>query len=151
MIGVSLFFATNLRVKTGKLGGGASEPMAFGPFLFEPRQTIIVLKNAGSDNVSIHVVPAKSWEATQNVSLASPVFSADGMRKLYSVTFQLPTRGVYYLVATTPDGRLLDEVELAYEQTGLAQDLYMLSIAAIVIGAAITAYNGLRLFVKRKR
>ena len=152
MIGVSLFFATNLRVKTPKGWGAVSGgPTVFGPFLFEPRQTIIVLKNAGSDNVSIHVVSAKSWEATQNVSLASPVFSADGMRKLYSVTFQLPTRGVYYLVATSPDGRLLDEVELAYEQTGLAQDLYMLSIAAIIIGAAITAYNGLRLFVKRKR
>jgi len=151
VIGVSLFLATHLRVKTPKESGGVSGPTVLGPLLFEPRQTVIVLKSASSDVVSIHVVPAKSWEATQNVSLANPVFSADGMRRLYSVSFQLQARGVYYLVATSLDGRLLDEVELAYEQTGLAQDLYILSIAAIVIGAAITAYNGLRLFAKRKR
>jgi len=151
VIGVSLFFAIHLRVKTGKMGGGASEPMAFGPFLLEPRQTIIVLNDASSDNVSIHVVRAKIWEATQNVSLANPVFSVDGMRRLYSVTFQLQTRGVYYFVATTPDGRLVDEVELRFEQTGLAQDLYIISMIAIIVGAAITVYNVLRLLIKRKK
>jgi len=67
VIGVSLFFATLLRGKTSKGSGGVSGPTVLGPLLFEPRQTVIVLKSASSDVVSIHVVPAKSWEATQNV------------------------------------------------------------------------------------
>lgn len=150
VIGVSLFFATYLRVKTGKMGAGASYPTALGPFLLEPRQTIIILNDASSDNVSIHVVCAKIWEATQNVSLANPVFSVDGMRRLYSVTFQLQKRGVYYFVVTTRDGRLVDEVELKFEQTGLTQDLYMTSMIAIIVGGAIAVYNVLRLLIKRK-
>jgi len=32
-----------------------------------------------------------------------------------------------------------------------SKDLYILSITAIIIEAAITAYNGLKLFAKRER
>lgn len=151
VIGVSLFFAAHLRVKTPKgsyeVSGG---PTVLGPFLLEPRQTLIVLNSASSDVISIHVVPAKSWEATQNVSLANPIFSADGMRKKYSVTFHLQYRGVYYFVATAPDGTLVDSAELMFEQTGLARDLYVISIAAIIVGAAIITYNISKLLIKRK-
>jgi len=150
-IAVASLFATHIRTRTPKLTGGyQGEPMAIGPFLLEPRQTLIVLNSASSDNVSIYVVPAKSWEATQNVSLANPIFSADGMRKKYSVTFHLQYRGVYYFVATAPDGTLVDSAELMFEQTGLARDLYVISIAAIIVGAAIITYNISKLLIKRK-
>jgi len=151
LIGVSLLFATNMRTKTMKISTAANAPMALGPFLLEPRQTIIVLTSETPDNVTIHVVPSKNWEATQNISLANPVFTASGMRRLYAVTFRLETRGVYYFVVTMPNGTLIDEPALKFEQTGLAQDLYMISITATIIGMAITTYNSLKFIIKRKR
>jgi hypothetical protein len=152
VIGISLFFATNLRAKPIKIGVGVEGgPAAFGPYLLEPRQTIIVLLSAGSDNVTIHVVPAKSWTATQNITLANPIFSAQGMRRLYTVTFQPGTRGIYYFIVTTSDGKLLDEAEIKFEQTGLAQDLYLISIAAVVVGTVIMACHGVNLLWKHKK
>lgn len=37
--------------------------------MLEPRQTTIGLKNASPDMVTIHIVTARQWEATLNVSL----------------------------------------------------------------------------------
>lgn len=121
------------------------------PHLLEPRQTTIALKEASADVVTIHVVPARNWEATLNISLADPIFSVEGMRRLYAATFKPEIRGIYYFIVTTQNGTLVDAVELKFEQAGLAQDLYVTSIAAIIIGTAILAYNGLKLVVKRKR
>lgn len=152
VIGISLFFATTLRAKPIKIGVGVEGgPAVFGPYLLEPRQTIIVLISAGSDNVTVHVVPAKSWMATQNITIAKPIFSAQGMRKLYTATFQPETRGIYYFIVTTSDGKLLDDAEIKFEQTGLAQDLYLISITAIVVGTAIMACYGVNLIWKQKR
>ena len=123
------------------------------PHLLEPRQTTIILKEASANIVTIHVVRARQWETTLNISLATPVFSVEGMRKLYAATFKPAFRGLYYFIVTTPDGRLLDDhsVELRFEQTGLAQDLYVTSMASIVIGTVIITYNGLRLITKKRR
>ena len=163
VIGVSLLIATIMRGITTKRTSFGHKDMHIDPegtivggtpHLLEPRQTIIVLKSVSSDNVTIHVatihvVPARSWEATQNVSLANPVFTVEGMKRLYAATF-IPPRGIYYFIVTTPDGRLVDDVRLIIEQTGRAQDLYTISIAAIVIGIAIIAYNGLKVIVKKR-
>jgi len=156
VIGVSLLIATIMRGKpitSSSLGHKDLTIFLDGyiwgdPHLLEPRQTTIALKSASSDNVTIHVVPARSWEAAQNISLVNPVFTVEGMRKLYAATF-IPPRGTYYFIVTTPNGTLVDEVELKFEQAGLAQDLCAISIAATVTGTAIIAYNGLKVTIKK--
>jgi len=160
VIGVSLLIATVMRGKTiiatssghGQLTIDSEGRIAGGmPHLLEPRQTKIVLKEASADVVTIHVVPAKSWEATLNISLVDPVFTVEGMRRLYAATFKPAVRGLYYFIVTTADGLLPPgEVELKFEQSGLAQDLYIISVAFIVVGTATIAYNGLKFIIQKK-
>jgi len=161
IIGVSLLIATIMRGKTIISTSFGQKQLHINPFtgnieggnphLLEPRQTTIILRSASGEMVTIHVVRAKSWEATLNISLADPVFTVEGMRRLYAATFKPAVRGLYYFIVTTPDGRLVDEVELKFEQAGLAQDLYIISVAAIVIGTAVIAYNGLKQIIRKKK
>jgi len=160
VIGASLLIATIMRGRTIIAGSEGQRQViidpegnigGYRPHLLEPRQTKIVLKEVSADVVTIHVVRAKSWEATLNISLVNPVFTVEGMRRLYAATFKPAVRGLYYFIVTTADGKLVDEVELMFEQSGLAQDLYIISVAFIVVGTATIAYNGLKLIVKRKR
>ena len=163
VIGISLLIATVMRGRTiiatslghGQLHISPVDGSVQGcmPHLLEPRQTKIVLKEADVDVVTIHVVPAKSWEATLNISLVDPVFTVEGMRRLYAATFRPAVRGLYYFIVTTADGQLVDarELELKFEQSGLAQDLYIISVAFIVVGTATIAYNGLKFIIQKKR
>jgi len=152
VIGVSLLIATVMRGKTIIATSSGQQQVSQGwPHLLEPRHTTIVLKEVSVDVVTIHVVHAKSWEATLNISLVTSIFTVEGMRKLYAATFKPAFRGLYYFIVTTPDGRLVDEVELRFEQAGLAQDLYVTSIVFIVVGTVAIAYNGLKLITKKNR
>ena len=160
VIGVSLLIATFMRDKTIIATSRGQQQVIvdpegniaeYIPHLLEPRHTTIVLKEVSVDVVTIHVVHAKSWEATLNISLVTPIFTVEGMRRLYAATFKPAFRGLYYFIVTTPDGRLVDEVELRFEQAGLAQDLYATSIVFIVVGTVAITYNGLRLVTKKNR
>lgn len=150
VIGVTLQFATRMRGKTlyGSIGMGCPRPL--GPFLFEPRETTLVLTEVSPENetVTVSVVNVKSWRATQNISKA--VFTASGMRELYSATFKINKRGLYYVVVTTSTGELADEVDMVVEQRGLAEDLFLSSIIISIIGAIIIATDRLKSFIHRK-
>jgi len=123
IIGVTLQFATRIRGKT----------LSVSP------------ENA---TVTVSVVNAKSWQATQNISKA--VFIASGMRELYSATFKLDKRGLYYVVVTTSTGELADEVDMVVEQRGLAEDLFLTSIIISIIGVIIIATDRLKPFIQKK-
>jgi hypothetical protein len=144
VVGVSLLVATQLRAKSvmGDTGGGG----ILGPFLFEPRETIIVLKDLSSQNVTVAVVPAQAWLGTQdpssgvggapiNVSEIAPVFSISGMMDLDRVIFSVPSRGIYYVLVLTSAGKPVDSVDLAVVQEGVAEDL--LTISALILGVGI--------------
>jgi len=160
IIGMSLLTATIMRSKTIVASSFGQDEVTISPadgkihgctpHLLAPRQTTIILKEATADVVTIHVVPAKQWESTLNISLVDPIFTVEGMRRLYAATFKPPVRGLYYYIVTTADGQLVDEVELKFEQAGLAQDLYTISVAAIIIGIAVIAYNGLKFIIQKK-
>lgn len=150
IIGVTLQFATRIRGKTlsGNIGMGYPRPL--GPFMLEPRETTLVLKEVSPENetVTVSVVNAKSWQATQNISKA--VFTASGMRELYSATFKLDKRGLYYVVVTTSTGELADEADMVVEQRGLAEDLFLTSIIISIIGVIIIATDRLKPFIHKK-
>jgi len=144
VVGVSLLVATQLRAKSvmGPLGGGG----ILGPFLFEPRETIIVLRDSSQQNVTVAVVPAQAWLGTedpssgfggtpQSVSEATPVFNVSGMMNLDRVTFNMPSRGMYYIFVLTSAGKPVDSVNLVVEQDGVAEDL--LTISAIILGFGV--------------
>jgi len=153
LIGVTLLFATNIRGRTISGGGSIGRPYPLGPFMLEPRETTLVLREVSPENVTVtvFVVDAKSWQAIQNISKVTPVFTASEMKKLYSVTFRLDKRGLYYIVVTTNTGSLADEVEMAIEQRGLAGDLLTLSIAISIIGAITLIIDRLKSIIQKKQ
>lgn len=150
IIGVTLQFATRIRGKTLSHSISMGCPRPLGPFMLEPRETTLVLKEVSPENetVTVSVVNAKSWQATQNISKA--VFVASGMRKLYSVTFKINKRGLYYVVVTTSTGELADEVDMVVEQRGLAEDLFLTSIVISIMGAIIIITDRLKSFIQKK-
>ncbi|MGD0027585.1 MAG: hypothetical protein ABSC91_01440 [Candidatus Bathyarchaeia archaeon] len=145
VVGVSLLVATQLRAKSVMLQDGyvGGFQRALGPYLFEPRETIIVLQDSSPQNVTVAVVRTQAWlgtqeeggSAAQNVSRVAPVFNVSGMMDLDRVTFKMPSRGVYYILVLTSAGKPVDSVDLAVEQEGVAEDL--LTISAIILGVGV--------------
>jgi hypothetical protein len=146
VVGVSLLVATQLRAKSvmENIGGFG----ILGPFLFEPRETIIVLKDSSPQNVTVAVVPAQAWLGTQdpsgglggaplNVSEVAPVFNVSGMMNLDRVIFSMPSRGMYYILVLTSAGKPVDSVDLVVEQEGVAEDLLTISTIILGVGVAI--------------
>jgi hypothetical protein len=155
VVGVSLLVAAQLRagpvlIDTGYRG--VLQP-ALGPYLFEPRETIIVLKDSSPQNVTVAVVPAQAWIGTQedgmgaprNVSEAGAVFSVSGLMDLDRVTFKMPARGVYYVLVLTSAGKPVDNADLTVEQEGVAEDLLMISAIILGVGVAIAIIDRVRL------
>jgi hypothetical protein len=152
VVGVSLLVATELRAKSVMVdtGGGG----ILGPFLFEPRETIIVLKDSSSQNVTVAVVPAQAWLGTQgfgglggppiDVSEVAPVFSVSGMMNLDRVVFSMPSRGMYYVLVLTSAGKPVDSVDLAVVQEGVAEDLLTISAITLGVGVAIIIIDRVR-------
>ena len=155
VVGVSLLVATQLRAKSvmGPFGGGGG---ILGPYLFEPRETIIVLKNSSQQNVTVAVVPAQAWlgiiedgEAgfyNISVSEAAAVFNVSGMMNLDRVTFSMPSRGMYYILVLTSAGKPVDSVDLVVEQEGVAGDLLAISAIILGVGVAIIIVDRVRAF-----
>jgi hypothetical protein len=154
VVGVSLLVATQLRAKSvmGEAEGGG----ILGPFLFEPRETIIVLKNSNPQNVTVTVVPAQAWLGTEmdgdaafyniSVSEAAAVFNVSGMMNLDRVTFTMPSRGMYYILVSTSAGKPVDYVDLVVEQEGVAEDLLTISAIILGVGVAIIIVDRVRSF-----
>ena len=150
IIGTTLLVATMLRAKTTVAHSSVEAPGASGPYLLEPRETTVVLRDVNPQNVTVSIVDAQSWQATRNISEVNPVFTVSRMRKLYSVTFELNTRGLYYIPVTTSTGKLADEVDMVVEQRGLAKDLLLISIIISIIGATTIATDRLKQFIQKK-
>lgn len=146
VVGVSLLVATILRAKPIMMSGGyAPFPDVLGPFLLEPRKTTIVLKDVSPQNVTVAVVAAQSWRATQNISEVDPVFAASGMMKLDRLTFKVAVRGVYYIMVITNAGEFADEADLAVEQWGFAEDLLWISGVVLGVGVVMIVIDRVRL------
>jgi hypothetical protein len=159
VVGVSLLVATQLRAKSVMSDTGYESGFqgASGPFLLEPRETSIVLKDLSPQNVTVAVVPAQAWLGTQdvsdlggsfpaNVSEVAPVFSVSGMMDLDRVTFSLPSRGMYYILVLTSAGKPVDSVDLVVEQEGVAEDLFTISAIIPGVGVAIIIVDRVRSF-----
>jgi hypothetical protein len=154
VVGVSLLVAAQLRARSvwgGGTGGGGIQ----GPFLLEPRETIIVLEDLSSQNVTVTVVPAQAWLGTQdpssglgsaplNVSEVTPVFNVSGIMNLDRVIFTMPSRGMYYILVLTSAGKPVDSVDLVVEQEGVAEDLLTISAITLGVGVAIIIVDRVR-------
>lgn len=148
-IGMTLLVATNLRAASQMTSTG--KPIGlFGPYLLEPRETTIVLKDVTPQNVTVAVVSAQIWHATQNISEFEHVFTVSGMNKLDSITFNLNMRGLYYIVVFTTDGRLAEEVRLVVVQEGLPKDLLWISGILSSMGVIMIVIHQLRPLARRR-
>jgi len=145
VIGVSLLVATNLRNRSVSTGSVGSSNGLFGPFLFEPRETIIVLlKVEPSENLTMAVVDQHGWNPTQDISEADSAFVLSGLRQFDAVVFRIGVRGLYYVVITTETGELMGEADLAMEQRGFAEDLLWASGALTAVGITIVVVQFVR-------
>lgn len=150
IIGTTLLVATNLRSKSisGSMGSSKGE---LGPYLLEPRETTIVLREVSPPTVTISVIEAKSWEATKNITKVNPAFTVSGMRKTYAATFQQPTRGLYYIIVTTSTNQPANKTDISLEQRGIAQDLLTISLIIPTIGTIIIAIAQLKPYLKKPK
>lgn len=151
LIGVSLSVATNLRTRSvSKSSIGGSHGL-FGPFLFEPREIIIVLlKVKPSENLTMTVVDQHGWNPTQDISEANPAFVLSGLRQFDAVVFKIGVRGLYYVVITTETGEPMGETDLAIEQRGCAEDLLWASGALTAVGIIIVVVQSVRTLRHRR-
>lgn len=151
VIGVSLLVATNLRARSVDTGSMGSSHGLFGPFLFEPRETIIVLREVEpSENLTMAVVDQHSWNPTQDIGEADLAFVLGGLRQADAVVFKIGVRGLYYIVVTTETGELTGETDLAVEQRGFAEDLLWASGVLTAVGIVIVIVQWVRLLRHRK-
>lgn len=145
VIGVSLLVATNLRNRSLSTGSVGSSNGLFGPFLFEPRETIIVLlKVEPSENLTMAVVDQHGWNPTQDISEADSAFVLSGLMQFDAVVFRIGVRGLYYVVITTETGEFTGETDLAIEQRGIAEDLLWGSGALTAVGITIVVVQFVR-------
>jgi len=100
--------------------------------------------------VTVAVVSAQIWHATQNISECEHVFTVSGMNKLDLVTFNLNIRGLYYIVVFTTNGRLAEEVRLVVVQGGLPKDLLWISGILSSIGVIMMVIHQLRPLAHRR-
>jgi len=150
-IGMSLLVATYLRVQRGTPGSG--NPFGvFGPFVFEPKETTIVLREVNPQNATLFVVNAQSWSSPENlteltaqdISKIEPVFTATGLGNLDAVTFKIQWRGRYYIVIATSTGEPVDDAEITFEQRGIPEDFLWISIILSGTGVVIIVIHKLK-------
>lgn len=154
IIGISLLAATHLRIQR-LLGSSGSFDGVLGPFVLEPKETTIVLKNVSPQNVTMFVVNALSWRrpeniSSQDISKIQPVFIFTGLFKRDAVTFRIQWRGTYYIVIATSTGEPVDFAHVAFEQRGIPQDLLQISNTLTGIGIIVIAVQLLKTLIKRK-
>lgn len=150
VIGVSLLVATNLRARSVSYRVGIENGL-FIPYLFEPRKTIIVLREVEpSENLTVVVVNQQSWNPTQDISEADPAFVFSGLRQSDAIVFKIGVRGLYYVVVTTETGELTGTTDLAVEQRGFAEDLLWVSGTLTSVGIAVVVVQWVRLLRRRE-
>lgn len=153
VIGVSLLAATILRNRVLYSSEGSFPIGLFGPYLLEPRETVVVLREVNpAENVTLMLVNEQSWrppesfdEANACVRKAVPAFEMTGLRKFDAVLFNVDMRGLYYVLVTTGTGEFTGETEVVVEQRGLAADFWWFSWAFIAVGVAAVIVDKVRL------
>jgi len=144
VVGVSFLVATNLRARSIDSRMGSFDGV-FGPYLFEPRETIVVLREVEpSENLTVAVVNQQSWNPTQDIGEANPAFMFSGLRQSDAVVFKIGVRGLYFVVVTTETGELTGRTDLAVEQRGYAEDLLWISGSIAATGIAIVVVDRVR-------
>jgi hypothetical protein len=155
IIGISLLVATHLRIQRELVSSGSFDGV-FGPFVLEPKETTIVLRDVSPQNVTMFVVNALSWRrpeniTSQDISKIQPVFTFTGLFKRDAVTLRIQWRGIYYIVIVTNTSEPVDFADIAFEQRGIPQDLLHISETLIGIGMIIIAIQPLKTLIKRKK
>jgi len=144
VVGVSFLVAINLRARSIDSRMGSFDGV-FGPYLFEPRDTIVVLREAEpSENLTVAVVNQQSWNPTQDIGEANPAFMFSGLRQSDAVVFKIGVRGLYFVVVTTETGERTGRTDLVVEQRGYAEDLLWISGSIAATGIAIVVVDRVR-------
>lgn len=137
VIGVSLLVATYVRshtVDSGSIGGA----IMAGPFVFEPRTTVITLKEVDpKENLTLAVINELSWSQTQDIREVTPAFVLSGLRESDTIIFKISVRGLYYVVVMTEKGELVNYFDLVVQQRGFADDLLWASGTLVAVGVGI--------------
>lgn len=157
VVGVSLWVATNARTRVVSTGRISNFLGLFGPYLFEPREIIIVLRAVTPpENLTLALVNGQSWsppdefdDADARAREADPAFEVSGLRRFDAVVFKIDVRGLYYILVTTETGEFTGETEVVVEQRGVAEDLLWASWTLIGIGVVVVVVDRVRMLRRR--
>lgn len=136
VIGVSLLVATYVRAHTVDSGGGGV--IITEPFVFEPRTTIITLKEVDpKENLTLAVINELSWSQTQDIREVTPAFVLSGLRESDTIVFKISVRGLYYILVITEKGEFVNHFYLVVAQRGFSDDLLWASGTLVAVGVGI--------------
>jgi hypothetical protein len=151
VVGLSLMVVTNMRALPIGTGLQGSYIGMFGPFLLEPRETIVVLRSVDPPtDLTLSVINQKFWNPNQNISQTVTAFSIGNLTQSDIVIFDVPSRGLYYVVLSNETG-LSGQTSIRLDQRGFAPDLLWVSAAFLFTGVITVAVQGIRILKTRKR
>lgn len=151
VVGISLMTVTTMRALPIGTGVQDSYVGMFGPFLLEPRETIVVLRNVDPPtDLTLSLINQKLWNPNQNVSQAVAAFSIGNLTQSDIVIFDVPSRGLYYVILSNETG-LSGQTSIRLDQRGFTPDLLWVSAAFLFTGAIIVAVQGVRILKTRGR
>lgn len=145
VIGISFLITTHLRARVLDTGTIGNYLGFFGPFLFEPRETTLVLREAEPpQNLTVAIVSQNSWNPERTIREADTALLLVGLSQADAVVFKIGTRGLYWVLVMTETGELTGDTELSVEQKGLSEDLLWFSYTLIIVGITILIFQRLR-------
>lgn len=157
VVGVSLLVATNARTRVVSTGRDDSPVGLFGPYLFEPREIIVVLRAVSPpENVTLAVVNQQGWNPPEDLEdvnararEADPAFVVGGLRRFDAVVFKINVRGLYYVLVTTETGEVTGDTQIVVEQRGVAEDLLWVSWVLAALGVVVVVVDRIRRLRRR--
>lgn len=151
VVGISLMIVTTMRALPIGTGVQSSYVGMFGPFLLEPRETIVVLRSVDPPtDLTLSLINQKLWNPNQNVSQAVAAFSIGNLTQSDTVIFDVPSRGLYYVILSNETG-LSEQTSIRLDQRGFAPDLLWVSAAFLFTGVVTVAVQGVRTLKTHKR
>jgi hypothetical protein len=149
--GISMMIVTTMRALPIGTGVQSSYVGMFGPFLLEPRETIVVLRDVDPPTeLTLSLIDQKLWNPNQNVSQAVTAFSIGNLMQSDTVIFDVPSRGLYYVILSNETG-LSGQTSIRLDQRGFAPDLLWVSAAILFTGVVIIAVQGTRVLRTRRK
>src|SRR4030042_1693485 len=119
VVGISMLVVAYLRARPVDSGNATSPYGLLGPFLLEPRETLIVLRQVVPPaNLTLTLISQSGFDPNRDIGEARGAFSMSGLMQSDTIIFTVPARGLFYCVITNETGQLTGTTSIRLEAPG---------------------------------